>query len=328
MALGSVRMNLYIYEGTVGSYADTDLKYTLEKSIIQNETNIVLEIAELVRDYIDIEFNDDYTCNAIWATAVVYYYDLSGNLYNYSNPQSFNFLALDGYGYFEDEINPELERHALITSNNIYLPEDVAGKLPIFAEGVGKVTIDSTDTEITDDGNSNQKVQYITIPANSSTVQVYDTDDITLLKTIAITNICEPKFTPYKVTFVNKYGAFQDVYFFKKSTESFDVTSEQYKTNIINSASVTYDTNQTQRQLYNVNAKTKISLSTGFVKEDMNSTIEELLITENAFIRWQGKTLPILPLTKSMQLKTSLNDKLINYTIDFEFGFNKINNVR
>ncbi len=60
----------------------------------------------------------------------------------------------------------------------------------------------------------------------------------------------------------------------------------------------------------------------------MNSTIEELLITENAFIRWQGKTLPILPLTKTMQLKTSLNDKLINYTIDFEFGFNKINNVR
>jgi len=328
MALGSIRMNLYIYEGTVGSYADTDLKYTLEKSIIQNETNIVLEIAELVRDYIDIEFNDDYTCNAIWATAVVYYYDLSGNLYDYSNPQSFNFLALDGYGYFEDEINPELERHALMTSNNIYLPEDVAGKLPIFAEGVGKVTIDSTDTEITDDGNSNQKVQYITIPANSSTVQVYDTDDTTLLKTIAITNICEPKFTPYKVTFVNKYGAFQDIYFFKKSTESFDVSSEQYKTNIIDSASVTYDTHKTQRQLYNVNAKTKISLSTGFVKEDMNSTIEELLITENAFIRWQGKTLPILPITKSMQLKTSLNDKLINYTIDFEFGFNKINNVR
>jgi hypothetical protein len=328
MALGSVRMNLYIYEGTVGSYLDTDLKYTLEKSVIQNDTNIVLEIAELVRDYIDVEFDNDYTCNAVWATAVVYYYDLAGNLYDYSNPQSFNYLALDGYGYFEDEINPELQRHALMTSNNIYLPEGTAGKFPIFAEGVGKVTIDSTDTEITDDGNSNQKVQYITIPADSSEIEVYDTDDSTLLKTVKVTNICEPKFTPYKVTFVNKYGAFQDLYFFKKTTESFDVTSETFKTNTINSATVTYPTNATHKQLYNVNAKTKITLNTGFIKEDMNSTIEELMISENAWIRWEGKTLPILPLTKNMQFKTSLNDKLINYSIDFEFSFNKINNVR
>lgn len=328
MALGSVRMNLYIYEGTVGSYDDTKLRYTLEKSIIQGETNIVLEIAELVRDYITINFNDDYNSTAIWATAVVYYYDADGNLFNYSNPQSFDYLALEGYGYFEDEINPELQRHALITSDNIYLPELTEGKLPIFAEGVGKVTIDSSDTEITDNGNSNQKVQYVTIPADSSTIEVYDTDDSTLLKTINVTNICEPKFTPYKVTFVNKYGAYQDLYFFKKTTESFDVTSESFKTNTIKTSSVSYPTNATHRQLYNVNAKTKISLNTGFVKEDMNSTIEELMISENVWIRWEGKTLPILPLTKNMQLKTSLNDKLINYTIDFEFGFNKINNVR
>ena len=321
-------MNLYIYEGTVGSYDDTKLKYTLEKSIIQGESNIVLEIAELVRDYITINFNDDYNSTAIWATAVVYYYDANGNLFNYSNPQSFNYLALEGYGYFEDEINPELQRHALITSDNIYLPEGVAGKLPIFAEGVGKVTIDASDTQITDNGNSNQKIQYVTIPADSSTIQVYDTDDSTLLKTINVTNICEPKFTPYKVTFVNKYGAYQDIYFFKKTTESFDVTSESFKTNTINASTVSYPTNATHRQLYNVNAKTKISLNTGFVVEDMNSTVEELMISENVWIRWEGKTLPILPLTKNMQLKTSLNDKLINYTIDFEFGFNKINNVR
>ena len=328
MALGSIRMNLYIYEGTVGNYDSVHLRYTLEKSIIQGETNIVLEIAELVRDYITVDFNNDYNSTAIWATAVIYYYDENGDLFNYSNPQTFNYLALEGYGYFEDEINPELSRHALITSDNIYVPEGIACKLPIFAEGVGKVTIDSVDTQITDNGNSNQKVQYVDVPADSSTIQVYDTDDSTLLKTITVTNICEPKFTPYKVTFVNKYGAYQDLYFFKKTTESFDVTSESYKTNTINTSSVTYATNATHRQLYNVNAKTKISLNTGFVVEDMNSTIEELMISENVWIRWEGKTLPILPLTKNMQLKTSLNDKLINYTIDFEFGFNKINNVR
>lgn len=328
MALGSVRLDLYVYSGTVGSYTSSDLKYTLNKNIITGKSSIILEIAELVRDYIEIDFNDDYTCNAKWVTAVVYYFDTAGESFTSNSPQTFNYLAVDGYGYYEDGTNPELSRNALITSDNIYLPEGVAGKLPIFAEGVGKVTIDSTDTQITDSGNSNQKVQYVTIPADSSTVEVYDTDDTSLLKTITVTNICEPKYTSYKVTFVNKYGAYQDLYFFKKSVETLDVQSETYKTNTINSSTATYSTNSTQRQLYNVNAKTSLQLNTGFIKEDMNTTIEELMLSENIFIRYEGKTLPVIPKSKSLQFKTSLNDKLINYTIDFEFGFNKINNIR
>ena len=328
MALGSVRLDLYVYSGTVGSYGGTDLKYTLNKNVINGQSNIILEIAELVRDYIDIDFNDDYTCNAKWVTAVVYYFDDLGESFTSNSPQTFNYLAVDGYGYYEDEANPELSRNALITADNIYLPEGVAGKLPIFSEGVGKVTIDSTDTQITDSGNSNQKIQYVTIPADSSTVKVYDTDDTTLKKTITVTNICEPKYTSYKVTFVNKYGAYQDLYFFKKSVETLDVQSETYKANVLNNTNATYITSSTQKQLYNVNAKTSLQLNTGFIKEDMNTTIEELMLSENIYIRYEGKTLPVIPKSKSLQFKTSLNDKLINYTIDFEFGFNKINNIR
>jgi len=328
MALGSVNLKLYIYTGTSGSYSDSDLKYTLNKNIINGQSNIVLEIAELVRDYLEPTFNDDYASYARWASAVVTYYDSNGEAYTYSNPQIFTYIALDGYGYFEDEINPELQRHALISANNIYLPENTAGKLPIFTEGVGKVTIDSSDTEITDSGDISQKVQYVTIPANSSTIQVYGTDDTTLLKTITVTNVCEPKYTPYKVTFLNRYGAFQDLYFFKKTTERFNVTDELFKRNIINSSTVTYGLNQTQNQRYNVNAKTSITLNTGFIKEDMNQTIEELFLTENAWINYEGSVLPIIPSTKSMTFKTSLNDRLTDYTIDFEFGFNKINNIR
>ena len=328
MALGSVQLQLYVYSGTVGSYNADDLKYTINKDRIGTDNNIVLEIGELVRDYIDITFNDDYTCHAKWVTAVVFYKDLQGDLLDHSNPSVFSYIAVDGYGFFEDEINPELSRHALITSNNIYLPEATAGKLPIFAEGVGKVTIDSSDTQITDSGDSNQKIQYITIPADSSEIKVYDTDDTTLLKTITVTNICEPKFTSYKVTFVNKYGAFQDLYFFKKSIESFDVVSESYKANTVNRSSITYSTGAAQKQITNVNATSKITLNTGFIKEDMNTTVEELMISENIYIRYQGKTLPLIPLTKSMTHKTHLNDKMINYTLEFEFAFDKINNIR
>ena len=328
MALGSINLKLYVYSGTEGSYSDTDLKYTINKNIIIGQTNIVLEVSELIRDYLDITFDGTYTSHTKWVSAVVTYFDSDGDQYDYSNPQIFTYIAVDGYGYFEEEINPELERHALISADNIYLPEGTAGKLPIFAEGVGKVTIDSSDTEITDNGNSNQKIQYITIPADSSTIQVYDTDDTTLLKTITVNNICEPKFTPYKVVFQNKFGALQDLWFFKKTTESFNVSDELFKRNIINTSSVTYATSETQNQRYNVNGKTRLSLNTGFIKEDINQTIEELFLTENAWIDYQGSILPIIPASKSMTFKTSLNDRLTDYTIDFEFGFDKINNIR
>jgi hypothetical protein len=328
MALKTVQLHLYIYEGTSGSYTGTDLKYTLQNSIIGTDTNVVFEIAELVRDYLDITFNDDYLSKTIWVTTVATLLDENNVVFSYGSPETNTYLATDGYGYFEDSANPELSRNLLITSNSIYLPEDVAGKLPIFAEGVGKVIIDSSTTEITDSGNSNQKIQYLTIPANSSTVEIYDTDDLTLLRTVSVTNICEPKFTPYKVTFTNKYGAYQDLWFFKKSVETFNVTDEKYKRNTIKNATATYEKYSGQEERYNTNATKSISLNTGFINEDSNSTIEELFLSENIWIRYGSDTLPLITKSKSMTFKTSLNDKLANYTVEFDFAFNKINNVR
>jgi len=69
-------------------------------------------------------------------------------------------------------------------------------------------------------------------------------------------------------------------------------------------------------------------MNTGFIKENMNQTIEELFYSENVYIRYENKTLAVIPKSKSLQYKTSLNDKLINYTVDFDFAFDRINNVR
>ena len=329
MALKSVTLKLYIYSGTQGSYTASDLKYTISKDRISTKSSITIEIANLVRDYIDTTFNDDYVSSTKWVTVSQTLYDSDTGLeYTNGSPVITNYLALDGYGYFEDSINPQLSTNALYSSNNMYLPEGVAGKLPIFAEGVGKVTIDSVDTQITDTGDSSQKIQYITVPANSSTIQVYDTDDATLLKTIAVNNVCEPKYTPYKITFINKLGALQDLYFFKKTVETFNVTDEKYRRNNINTTSLSYNTYSGQQQRQNVNGTTSLSLNTGYVKEDFNSAIEELFLSENAWIRFENKTLPIIAKSKSYTNKTVLNDKLINHTVNFDFAFNKINNVR
>lgn len=183
MAIKQATIQIYIYEGTLGSYTSNDLAYTLSKDRISSKDNILFEIADLVRDYIDHNFNDDYLSATKWVTVSKTLIKEETNAeYESGSPEIENFILIDGFGDYEEGINPQLSDNALVSATDIYLPEGTAGKFPIFAEGVGKVTIDSTDTEITDSGNSNQKIQYITIPADSSTIQVYDTNDTTLLK--------------------------------------------------------------------------------------------------------------------------------------------------
>lgn len=326
MGLKRVEVDLYIWDG-LETQQPTIPQYTVAKSRITGNDNITLEIGELVRDYINISFNNDYNSISRYVRAVVNSFDDADEPFQ-TNPITSTYIALDGYGYFEEGANPELSRNALISADNIYLPENTAGNFPIFAEGVGKVIIDSNTTQITDSGNTNQKVQYITIPANSSTILVYDTDDSTLRKTITVTNICEPKFTPYKITFVNKFGVFENMFAFKKSSEVSNVTDELFKRNIVTNASSNYNTYDNQKSRMNVNAQTSLTLNTGFIKEDMNQTIEELFYSENVYIRYEDKTLAVIPTSKSLQYKTVLNDKLINYTVQFDFAFDRINNVR
>ena len=325
--LKNVNLEIYIYSGTSGSYSSTDLKYTLQKEIIAGQTSIVFEVAELVRDYITVSFNNDYVCNTVWVTTVATLQDENDQPFTYGSPLSNTYLAFDGYGFYEDGTNPQGNLYDLITASTIYLPKDTTGKLPINAENTGSVVIDSATTSITDSGNSNQKIQYITIPANSSTIQVKDAGGTTK-KTITVINQSEPKYTPIKATFINRHGSLENFYFFKKSSESFSVQDSSYQRNIMSASSATYNIYNGQKQRYNVNASSEVKLNTGFINEDSTQTIEELLLSDNIWIYYNSKTLAVLPKSKSMEIKTSLNDRLINYTINFEFAFNKINNIR
>ena len=75
MALQKIDLKLYVYSGTSGSYGSSDLKYQISKERISSQNNIVLEIGELVKDYLVSSFNNDYISSSTWVSAVVDYYD-------------------------------------------------------------------------------------------------------------------------------------------------------------------------------------------------------------------------------------------------------------
>jgi len=150
-------------------------------------------------------------------------------------------------------------------------------------------------------------------------------------ETIKVNVIEECKYEPKKITFINKFGALQDMYFFKKSKENLTIKKESYKANII-SASGTYDyTNHVNRD-FNVVGKESISLSSGYLSEEYNEVFKQLLLSEKVWVtnilETGEQVLPINVKTSSIAYKTSVNDKLVDYTIEFDKSFDTINNIR
>ena len=140
------------------------------------------------------------------------------------------------------------------------------------------------------------------------------------------------KYEPIKVTFVNKFGALQDIFFTLKSIESTNVKSESYKRSVFNQDTLSYNTSQHQNQLFHTNANDKIVVNTDYLNDDYNEVIEQLMISEQTWMTRitndEELVLPVVPSTKSVTYKTSLNDKLVQYTVEFDMAFDKINNIR
>ena len=144
-------------------------------------------------------------------------------------------------------------------------------------------------------------------------------------KTLSVETIEECKYEPKEVHFLNRYGVEETFWFFKKNVKSITVEKETYRPNI--ASSYANGVLSHQYQDYNVNGREKIVLNTGFVNESFSENIKQLMLSEKVWVYDNGIKRPINVSTSEMELRTHVNDKLINYTVEFEFSNEIINNV-
>ena len=127
---------------------------------------------------------------------------------------------------------------------------------------------------------------------------------------------------------MNKFGTLQDMYFFKKATEKMTVKKESYKANILNNSN-SYSTSNHVNQDFNIVGSESISLSSGYLEESYNEAFKQLMLSEKVWVTDEDyKVTPINIKTSNITYKTSLNDRLVEYTIDFDNSFDTINNIR
>lgn len=192
-----------------------------------------------------------------------------------------------------------------------------------------------SDITVSDSTNSTDKIVYIRVTPTDTLVSG-DTITISTTKsgyaqsqTITLEEICEPKYTYINLVFYNKFGALQQMPFNKKSIESLTTTSKTYQKNIIDlSSTPRYNTEKHQTRQFQMQGQEKITVNTGYIDESFNEVIKQLLLSEQVYLDDGTNVRPVVLDTNSLTFKTSVNDRLTNYTIDLSFASNKINDIR
>ena len=356
-------LKLYVYTGN-SSNVPTEPTYEIRKSVLSGQETVYFEVAELVRDELDIIFDGDYTGQAVWVKVETFAYDVNGNELSDDGE---TLIAFDGYNYYEEQTADE--SNAMITNRELFVLEDNTFRLPIYT-GLNSPSvvfykdgeIIATETFSYDQDSANQ-IKYVSIYGdnvnwdtfeerviengaefennvclqsffNNYSIGAVDKIEVSgggKIETIKVNVLEECKYQPKKVTFINKFGALQDMYFFKKAVEKMNVKKETYKANILN-ANKTYSISSHTNRDFNITAKESTTLSSGFLSEEYNEVFKQMMLSEKVWItniiETGEQVLPINVKTSNITYKTSLNDRLVEYTFDFENSYNVINNIR
>jgi len=301
---------------------DTVIRYTLVKNTKKNST-VNFDISELARDYLDIYYAFNYVPQEIAITTTITNYSgFNGTGSVVGSATTFVDTGYEGYGYFEENTNPTLPTSGYLISKNtvedevqLYLPAIQPGfsegtKVPQIVGGsINVVNVSGSATSI--GGNYSSKIYRIN---------------------------CTKYGNGRKIIFINKYGVQQDLWFFLKETKTLARQNENYKANILTYPSTnnpaTYSISNAPNKTFNTTAKQTFTLSSGYYSENANNFFEELLLSEYVWLARINKItesddiVPVKVKKSSIAFKTSVNDRLVEYTIEFEEAFDYINNIR
>ena len=357
--LSYFQINITVFSGLSSSSSICDdlyATYSLQKKPLGTENSVSFDISEIVNDHIEQEFSGTYSGlsakASVWVTVATSPRQSDGTLIG-STITSNTYLAQEGFNKFKEGVNSTTEPIAMISGSYIQYDKNGLATIPVNVERVTSVqwrdgsSVRETDS-FTDNLNSNQKIQYAQFTGSTLLDNALITYDGGLTTSITLDPIEECKFTVLKITFVNRWGAMQDLFFFKKSTESLEARRENFNASIFKARNVflspgeapedpcetnivynTYSTTAHSKKTFNANATESIQLNSGFVNELMNPYFEELMVSEFVWLTDSSNVVyPVNLKESSFTFKTGLNDRLINYTMNFEKSFDLVNNIR
>lgn len=332
----ATKVELFIWnKGTTEPTIPTYVMSEKIASITQRETNY--NISPFILEHINqiyvgsAPFPIVAEDNSNWCfVKVKTYFSTNGATYTLINTLDFN--AVNGYTLVEDQVNFNITNsnpYCLLANEfikvqyyntnpyfNFVCQRSVSNAYTIdyFVNGVsqGVETILSTGTA---------EMFNFKVPLSKNSSNKFSIfRGATKIYEVNTEKILECKYTPIDVVFINRYGGWQFLTFFKASQQRIETKGTEYN---LMPSSWNYNYRQGQTKTMNLNGTKMITCNTGFVDENYDDLITDLMLSD--VILADG--FPVTIKSKSTNLKTHLRDKNINYTIEFEYSNNLLNNV-
>lgn len=330
VAFDSATLDLYNWSGNINDIP-TNPSYPLSKQVVQlGQTVLNFDINDLAKTGIEPSISN-YTLTGLqqipFNQSCWSYYDAKcydGNDLVYSKTGL--YLCLYGYGYFQELYNPQPQSNVLIDGNTHTHLRGYDNRLHFVTYGLTSMDVNESTVVVDLDSDFNYNniasINLNDYDATDNTIIVnfvYETE--TRQVTFNVKDEC--KYEVVNCVFINKYGVPQSLFFTKAQKRSDEIDSDDYR-GLISEFGVYNSTNHTYKT-FNSNGRSKVTCNTDYLNESENETFRQLMLSEQVWLIENGVINPVTVDKKSMEYKTILVDKLIQYSIDFKYSFDIIN---
>jgi hypothetical protein len=356
--VSSASLDIYVYNGIRFSNRPTSPTYRIISAAPKNDsTSIYFNVSEYAKDFFINHINTSLY------ESTNYFIDVFPSIIvdgvQISRDPEF-FTGFYGYGYFEDGANPQNDSGLLQSNYKILKLDDAEVVIPVDTSKATQVTYELNGQlvytkAISSSVSSVSQIGYVTsadvlshdfekrvlndegIFEGSQCLSQFENDfslfdfdtiyidtDNEVIK-VDVENIYECKYEPILLSFINKFGAIQKLWFFKNNSVSMNTESKSFRRNtIINGG---YESTEHQYKNLFKHGKESITINSGFYPESFNEVFREIMLSEDVWIYYNEENLPVNIKNSDIKFKTRLDDKLIEYKLDCEFAFDKIQNI-
>ena len=244
--INGCNLDMYVYKGDFLLDRPAIPTYqlnTLSTSI--NET-IYFDLSDMIKDYLEPVYADDGLpiSECVWVDV---FPTVNYNGTDYALSPEYH-RAFIGYGYFEDGVNPLLidysptavpndYKEILNESPSIILPTGEDFEIAVDSNLIDTVEyFDSSDVSLkldTINGSdaSLSQIIYSTSPDAVVTSYVVVTNLDASTSQISVTYQDECLYTPYRLTFINRNGVYERLWFFKNSEKKASYEKDEFRRN-------------------------------------------------------------------------------------------------
>ncbi len=357
----SAELSIKIWTGSVATPPITDT-YTLNKTHNSNG-KATFEVSDLLSDYIEHSFTGTYESSPVYVKFTV---DETGggedegvvllavDGYTEGDYVQYCVLSSQEYNFKDDEVMMTLGTLATPEDTTTVVPIEGASTVIFFKDDVQKFVYTSNAATY-----STQEIEYATSAGHSAStfyarvildggtvidehcsdeimefVTELDVDTIYIVKedgnaeVINVEQLPCNKYENLKLTFVNKFGALQDIHFSAKNSKSYKFEGEEYKSLNFDYDNLSNNYNQHSTTSFNKNGETIHKLNTDFLPEAYSEYFKQLLMSERVWLEHKGTVVPVNVSKSSLEHKTHVNNGLVRFEITVKESHNIATNVR